>query len=252
MKTRESSSQLGFTLIEILVVVALIGLLATAVGFGISNSAANSRDAKRQADLKNLQQAIETYKNREGRYPEQCVVGGVASGGSFWSGQVGTDYECDDGSGQYIVGLAPEYISVLPIDPRLPDRTDTGYVYRTNAAGTVYKIMALNSVEADPVLNSTIVNEAYMHPLKSCDMVGRDNGNNTYAFVSGRSYCHRTDLDDNGSFEVPSHCTLNNTRFKTSYGLWGGFAPLNGTLTFPFTTDTHRSVVKQTANVICR
>jgi hypothetical protein len=63
---------------------------------------------------------------------------------------VGTDYECPGGSAQYIVGLAPEFIPVLPTDPRL-NGDDSGYVYITNPKGTVYKLLALNTVEAETV-----------------------------------------------------------------------------------------------------
>ena len=47
----------GFTLIELLVVVSIIGVLATVVLSSLSDARARSRDARRKADLKNIQSA---------------------------------------------------------------------------------------------------------------------------------------------------------------------------------------------------
>jgi general secretion pathway protein G len=60
----------GLTLIEVLVVIAIIGILAAVISVNAVQSGKISRDAKRQADLRMLQSAVELYKNKEGRYPE--------------------------------------------------------------------------------------------------------------------------------------------------------------------------------------
>ncbi len=213
----------GFTLIEIMVVVGLIGILVTAGAMSFGNSSAQGRDAQRQSDLRNLQQAIETYRNREGRYPEGC------NGPNQWAGQLGTDYECTvtgAGTGQYIVGLAPEYIPVLPVDPKLPSgRTDVGYVYRTNVDGTVYKIMAMNTVEADESLR---VDDpiAYLHPFKSCAVEARRNADGTASYLASGSICHKV-YDSAGAqlpgSTPPNQCAFDDARFQHSYALWGGF-----------------------------
>lgn len=53
----------GFTLIELLVVVSIIGLLASIVVVSLGGSRVQSRDAKRTADLRQIQQALELCYN---------------------------------------------------------------------------------------------------------------------------------------------------------------------------------------------
>ena len=61
--------QRAFTLIELLVVIAIIGLLATLSVIALGNSRAKARDAKRVADVKQVQTALELFFNDNGRYP---------------------------------------------------------------------------------------------------------------------------------------------------------------------------------------
>jgi prepilin-type N-terminal cleavage/methylation domain-containing protein len=59
----------GFTLIELLVVVAIIGVLATIVLASLSDARARARDAKRLADIRTIQTALEVYYLDNGTYP---------------------------------------------------------------------------------------------------------------------------------------------------------------------------------------
>lgn len=61
--------QKGFTLIELLVVIAIIGLLSTLAVVALNNARAKARDAKRVADVKQMQTALELYFNECGAYP---------------------------------------------------------------------------------------------------------------------------------------------------------------------------------------
>jgi len=62
-------SKKAFTLIELLVVIAIIGVLATVSIISLSNARAKSRDAKRTADIKQVQTALELFFNDNNRYP---------------------------------------------------------------------------------------------------------------------------------------------------------------------------------------
>ena len=59
----------AFTLIELLVVIAIIGILATISVIALNNARARARDARRVADVKQVQTALELFYNDKGRYP---------------------------------------------------------------------------------------------------------------------------------------------------------------------------------------
>lgn len=58
----------GFTLIEMLVVVAIIGLLASVVVVGLGSSRTKARDSKRIADIHQLQTLMELNYTNSGGY----------------------------------------------------------------------------------------------------------------------------------------------------------------------------------------
>ena len=103
----------GFTLIELLVVIAIIGLLSGIVLASLSGARSKGRDAKRVADLKQLQLALQLYYDQNSSYP------------------VGDGYV----STQLTALTTGGYISVLPSDPL----TARGYDYQSgtrNSNGT--------------------------------------------------------------------------------------------------------------------
>jgi type IV pilus assembly protein PilA len=59
----------GFTLIEILIVVAIIAILASIVLVGLGPTQQSGRDARRLSDLHEVQNGIELYYNACGYYP---------------------------------------------------------------------------------------------------------------------------------------------------------------------------------------
>jgi len=67
----------GFTLIEMLVVIAVIGLLASLILVGLSSFRTRGRDTRRVADTKEVQNGLELYYMKNGAYP--IVSGGNAS-----------------------------------------------------------------------------------------------------------------------------------------------------------------------------
>lgn len=95
----------GFTLIELLVVIAIIGLLSSVVLASLNSARQKGRDARRIADIKQLQTALELYYDQNGTYP-------IATANT-----VATN----------LSGLAPTYIPVLPADTN----TATPYAYES-------------------------------------------------------------------------------------------------------------------------
>jgi len=79
----------GFTLIELLVVIAIIGILSSVVLASLNDARQKSRDAKRVADIKQLQLALELFFDANSSYP---TTTGLSA-------------------------LAPTYIAVVPTDP---------------------------------------------------------------------------------------------------------------------------------------
>ncbi|MBI4085659.1 MAG: type II secretion system protein [Candidatus Liptonbacteria bacterium] len=59
----------GFTLIEILIVVAIIAVLASAVLVGLGPVQRQGRDARRISDLRQVQTGLELYYTKCGYYP---------------------------------------------------------------------------------------------------------------------------------------------------------------------------------------
>lgn len=61
----------GFTLIELLVVITILGLLAGLVLSNMSSARERARDTKRKSDLKEIQKALQMYKqDNNSLYPE--------------------------------------------------------------------------------------------------------------------------------------------------------------------------------------
>ena len=82
----------GFTLIELLVVVAIIGILATIVIASLNSARVKARDATRDADIKNIQTALEIYHLDNGQYPHQAQWSGIAPNGA-WANSGNTSWE---------------------------------------------------------------------------------------------------------------------------------------------------------------
>ncbi len=65
----------GFTLIEVLTVIAIVGLLASVVLVGLGSFRTRGRDTRRIADLRATQNALELYYTKTGQYPDDSGIG---------------------------------------------------------------------------------------------------------------------------------------------------------------------------------
>lgn len=60
----------GFTLIEMLVVVAIIGLLSSIILVGLGDVRRDARDTRRISDIRQIQNALEIYYTAKLSYPQ--------------------------------------------------------------------------------------------------------------------------------------------------------------------------------------
>lgn len=144
-----TKKQLGFTLIEILVVMAIIGILA-AIGMSAYGTAqSKARDARRKSDLENITRALEMYYNDNKLYPPAPGPGSF-SWGLQWAASGGT-----------------LYMEKVPID------TKYGYEYVPVAVGGVvqkgYQLFArLENTEDAKVARSATFNPGSYGPTAVC------------------------------------------------------------------------------------
>ncbi|MEA3273262.1 MAG: type II secretion system protein [Patescibacteria group bacterium] len=62
----------GFTLIETLIVVAIIGILATLMLVSYAHSLKKGRDARRVSDIESVKLACNMYADKTGGYPDDA------------------------------------------------------------------------------------------------------------------------------------------------------------------------------------
>jgi type II secretion system protein G len=108
----------GFTLLELLIVIVIIGILALIIVPGLASGPKRARDATRKSDLRAVKNALETYYNDNNAYPS----------GTTWASLSGN--------------LVTAYLPSLPNDPK-----NTGvYVYSyTPTCGTTCTSYVLNA-----------------------------------------------------------------------------------------------------------
>ncbi len=107
----------AFTLVELMVVVAIIGLISTIAIVASSAIRSRGRDTKRIADLRQVRSALELYYNETSAYPTcgqacttYCDCTTVGWGGNFAE-----------------MEIKPAYMASIPADP-INDGT-YGYFY---------------------------------------------------------------------------------------------------------------------------
>ena len=123
----------GFTLIELLVVIAIIGLLSTLAVVALNSARQRSRDAKRVADIRQIQTALELGFSETSEYPTAAtaVTLGTAAattvlcnnaGNAVWQGST--------------TGCTTTFMGLVPSNP---DPNGAAYSY-TSATGATYSI----------------------------------------------------------------------------------------------------------------
>ena len=120
----------GFTLVELLIVVAIIGILSTLLTANFIGVRQRSRDAQRKADLKQMQSSLELYRADQGVYPTAIS-------------NCGTSFKSPD-------CVSSTYMQKVPLDPN-----GAAYTYSSN--GTIYSIIACIENGSDSQKDATNV-----------------------------------------------------------------------------------------------
>ena len=111
----------GFTIVELIVVIAIIAILATIIITSVNQFQAKARDAKRIADMSQVMKALEIYRSENSQYPD---TDNDDCGG--W----------DVGNRDYLF-LNGRLPNIMPTPPRDPTATGncSGYFYYRYPAG---------------------------------------------------------------------------------------------------------------------
>jgi prepilin-type N-terminal cleavage/methylation domain-containing protein len=147
----------GFTLPEMLVVIAIAGILMAIAYSSYAEAKAQSRDRLRMAQLEQLKVALEQYKDKHGRYPapntSDCPglnpnSDSASPANPSWAGPGPETASWARACDEYIQGIVPDFMDELPQDPSRENENNRGYFYSVNDTGTKYKVVLIDTVEA--------------------------------------------------------------------------------------------------------
>lgn len=131
------NKQKGFTLIELIVVISIIGFIATAAIYSFSISRMKARDARRLSDMKQLQSSLALFYSHNNRYPAwpvsstipACIPCIENASASTWVGSV--PFSPFFLNGFLIIKRMSELINPFSVDPTRAG-TSHGYRYYTH------------------------------------------------------------------------------------------------------------------------
>lgn len=125
----------GFTLVELLVVISILGILASVGLVAFTSAQMRGRDAQRKSNLKEISSALELYYSDYGKYPDSVnnEIGGCPST---------LVTACVWGTGEF-TDTKTIYFKVLPKDPS----ASQSYYYRIVDSGTNQKYQMFAHLE---------------------------------------------------------------------------------------------------------
>ena len=135
----------GFTLIELMVVIAIIGLLAAIVVQNFKGATDRARRVKAQADIAQLKSALDRYYLDAGSYPtsDQGLQALVSAPGGNGSSNVSSGNDPGNWAGPYIEKVPP-------------DPWNHAYFYQSDGNSYILKSFGADGVEGGEGKNADI------------------------------------------------------------------------------------------------
>jgi len=121
-KNKMKNNNWSFTLIEIMIVIAILGVLASIISGNFITSLKKGRDARRKADLEQTQRALEMYYEDMKAYPTAAITPGFPFGNKFC--------QTENCSNDKI------YMQKVPTDPK------SNFNYQYLSDGTYYRLFS--------------------------------------------------------------------------------------------------------------
>ena len=128
----------GFTIIELMIVITIIGILSAISVVALNGVRKNSRDSKRILDLERMQIALEFYFMDNSDYPNIHIENGE----DIVNHKLGlNNYRalCEEGFKIFCDNSEKVYMGIIPI-PTTPPNYSGFYYQKTNSEDPSYKI----------------------------------------------------------------------------------------------------------------
>ncbi len=132
-----SDRRLGFTLVELLLVIAIIGILSVIGTTTFSSAIVKGKDSSRKNDISNIAKALEAFNNDFGEYPDEDTGKMVAC----VDGADPTLIPCPGVDGKFRAKKNGEDVVYLENFPQDPD-PNRAYTYEMTGANEGFAIYA--------------------------------------------------------------------------------------------------------------
>lgn len=134
----------AFTLVELLIAIAILGILSTIALGSFQTAQLRGRDAKRKSDLKQITNAIELFYQDYGMYPPSS---GTQVAACPFTPPTGPGSICTWGSSEVTDGKT-SYLKIIPKDPG-----SGSYIYKVSSTGRQYQLYAYLENTQDKNIN---------------------------------------------------------------------------------------------------